>query len=85
MADGDLKHTLTCMRVDDLTNPPVPSRRDHCEVCGAEVWVSLRAPAIPSVWCLVCSMAEIEDGGVEVAIDEETVAEIMDYLKGSQQ
>jgi len=45
---------IIAMRVEDLPAPWVPSRVDRCSTCGAQVWVSLRAPAGVEAVCTWC-------------------------------
>jgi hypothetical protein len=71
---------LTCMRVADIPVPPVPSRRARCKICGSQVWVSLRAPAIPLIHCVPCTMDEVGEARAEIALHKEVLDEVRDYF-----
>lgn len=64
LAEGE-KAAFGCMSVEFLKEPPVPSQKDVCADCGAEVWISdnMRHIAYDErtvILCLRCVKESIE-------------------------
>jgi len=43
-----------CLPCSEMPVPEVESRREHCNVCGTEVWVSRTTPAEATIICWLC-------------------------------
>lgn len=82
MSDG---FALICMRVCDLAKPHVKSHRGvYCALCGTEVWVSIRAPLVSTLWCAPCAVKEgvaKAPDDLTVGLAKETEDEVLDYYK----
>ena len=46
---------IVCLRRSQMPVPPVPSRSELCEECGAPVWVDMATPH-DAVVCLLCHL-----------------------------
>lgn len=71
---------LVCVRVADMAEPYVPSRRRRCGRCRCQVWASRLAPAAQRILCWPCSQDERTDE-IEIEIAPETQAEVAEYMR----
>jgi hypothetical protein len=78
---------LACVRVADMPEPRVPSRRGRCKRCGMKVWIAHSSPASAEVWCTHCVEDEIAvRDDVEIAKPTvEQIAEVGRYWRRREQ